>query len=55
MCHNGPRDYDRVDTNSDGSRFYGYDSDDGTTAWYSEDNNIDCITPTPSDEDNDDY
>lgn len=50
MCHNGPRNYDRADTNSDGSRFYGYDHDDGITDWYSEDNTLDSITSTPSDD-----
>lgn len=47
-----PNDYDRTETNeSDGQTFYGYDSDDGTTAWYSEGNDLDCITETPSDDD----
>ena len=50
MCHNGPRDYDRVDTNSDGSSFYGYDNDNGTTDWYSEDNKLDSTTATPDDD-----
>lgn len=47
----GPNDYDRIDVNeSDGQKFYGYDSEDGTTAWYTEDNTLDCITKTPSDD-----
>jgi len=46
-----PEDYDRTDVNeSDGQVFYGYDSDDGTTAWYTADNTLDCITETPSDD-----
>ncbi len=46
-----PDDYDRTDVNeSDGQVFYGYDSDDGTTAWYTVDNTLDCITETPSDD-----
>lgn len=47
-----PKNYDRIDVNdSDGQVFYGYDNGDGTTAWYDKDNNIDCITETPYDED----
>lgn len=45
------RDYDRTDRNeSDGKRFYGYDRDDGKTAWYDEDGVLDSITETPDDE-----
>lgn len=47
---NRPTGYDRTDRNeSDGMMFYGYDSDDGTTTWYDENNNLDSITETPSD------
>ena len=46
------KDYDRIDVNeSDGQKFYGYDSDDGKTAWYDSNNNLDSITDTPYDED----
>lgn len=52
MLNFGPRDYDRVDVNEDdGQKFYGYDSDDGKTAWYDENGGLDCITPTPDDDD----
>jgi len=48
----GPKDYDRISTNkSDGQVFYGYDDDDGSTVWYDADNNADCITETPCDDD----
>lgn len=47
----GPQDYDRIDVNeSDGQVFYGYDSEDGTTAWYDSNDNLDCITETPYDD-----
>lgn len=47
----GPENYDRTDVNeSDGQTFYGYDNEDGTTDWYDSNNNIDCITETPSDD-----
>lgn len=47
-----PEGYDRIDVNeSDGQVFYGYDDEDGTTIWYDENNNADCITETPYDED----
>ena len=43
------RGYDRIDINeSDEQRFYGYDSDDGKTDWYTEDGTLDSITDTPS-------
>ena len=52
MVNYGPRDYDRVDIDeSNGHKFYGYDRDDGMTTWYDENNNIDCVTPTPLDDD----
>ncbi len=45
-------DYDRFERNeSDGMGFYGYDDEEtGTTIWYDEDGNCDCITETPSDD-----
>ena len=48
-----PEEADRVSINpSDGQRFFGFDDeDDGTTAWYDEDGNLDCILPTPRDYD----
>lgn len=43
-------DCDRESTNEDdGSHFYGYDSDDGTTTWYGEDGTCDSVTETPDD------
>ena len=43
-----PINYDRVEKNeNDGQIFYGYDNEDGTTDWYSEDNTLDCTTKTP--------
>ena len=46
-----PRDYDRYERNeSDGKCFYGYDRDDGKTAWYDEDNRLDCVTEIPDNE-----
>ena len=35
--------------------FYGYDNDDCTTDWYDKNGNIDCITPTPHDDFDDDF
>ncbi len=35
---------------SDGEVFYGFDSDDGKTAWYDKYGNIDSITDTPTDD-----
>ena len=47
----GPDNYDRIDINdSDGQKFYGYDDDDGTTTWYSENGDLDSRTDTPSDD-----
>lgn len=47
-----PQDYDRTTRNeSDGQVFYGYDSNDGTTDWYTEDDVLDTSTRTPSDDD----
>ena len=47
----GPENYDRVHVNeSDGMVFYGYDNEDGTTDWYDANNNLDCRTETPSDD-----
>ncbi|WCF11557.1 hypothetical protein NDS46_31870 (plasmid) [Paenibacillus thiaminolyticus] len=46
-----PKDYDRTTQNeSDGQTFYGYDNDDGTTDWYTEDGISDSRTYTPSDD-----
>ena len=46
---------DREDTNeSDGQHLWGYDNEDGTTTWYTDDEILDSITPTPFvDEDSD--
>ena len=48
-------DYDRTWTNnySDGKTFYGYDDEDGNTAWYDEDGNLDCVTATPTEDEQD--
>ena len=35
---------------SDGERFYGYDSDNGKTSWYNSHGDLDSVTPTPSDD-----
>lgn len=44
-------DYDRIDRNeSNGMLFYGFDDEDGKTAWYTEDGFLDCVTQTPDDE-----
>ncbi len=44
-------DFDRETTNeSDGMHFVGYDNDDGTTAWYDDDGNLDSVTSTPEDD-----
>jgi len=48
---NGPRDYDRVDHNSDGTTFYGYDDETGHTDWYNENNELDSRTETPDEDD----
>ena len=40
---------DRTSDNEDGSRFYGFDDDNGKTVWYDEDGNCDCMTDTPND------
>lgn len=49
-----PRDYDRYERNeSDGMSFYGYDRDDGKTAWYDDSGHLDCITDTPDDDESD--
>ncbi|HID0815743.1 TPA: hypothetical protein ACXNW8_001353 [Clostridium botulinum] len=49
-----PTDYDRIDVNkSDGQKFYGYDNEDGTTDWYTEDDMLDSRTKTPSDDEDD--
>ena len=47
-----PREPDRESINeSDGQYFVGYDDEEtGTTAWYDDDGNLDCITNTPDDE-----
>lgn len=46
-----PQDYDRVDQNeSDGKVFYGYDTEDGKTTWYDENNILDSVTDTPDDD-----
>ena len=48
---NGPRDYDRVDHNSDGTTFYGYNDETGHTDWYNENNELDSRTETPDEDD----
>lgn len=47
---NPPKDYDRIDYNSDGQKFYGYDDEEGHTDWYDEYNNLDSRTETPDDD-----
>lgn len=50
------RDPDWISTNeSDGMKFYGFDDDDGTTAWYDEDGTLDSCTDSPSDDDCNEY
>ena len=46
------REPDRESVNeSDGQHFVGYDDEEtGTTAWYDDDGNLDCVTDTPDDE-----
>lgn len=45
-------DYDRVEYDSDGRAFYGFDSEEAnTTDWYTEDGCLDSVTRTPSDDD----
>ena len=45
------RDYDRFERNeSDGMEFFGYDRDDGKTAWYDKDGHLDSVTDTPDDD-----
>lgn len=56
MCYGnsdpfGWGDCDRETTNDDGSTFYGYDNDDGTTTWYDSDGHFDSTTDTPDDDD----
>lgn len=34
---------------TDGNTYYGYDDGDGKTTWYDKDGNLDSITDTPSD------
>lgn len=40
---------DRTWENSDGTEFLGYDGDDGKTTWYDKKGNLDSISDTPSD------
>lgn len=43
---------DRTDRNeSDGQTFNGYDNNDGTTDWYTQDGTLDSRTKTPRDDD----
>ncbi len=42
--------YDRIWRNKDGSVFYGYDDEDGTTTWYDPNGNLDSITDTPDED-----
>lgn len=46
-----PKGYDRVDRNSDGTKFYGFDDETGHTDWYNEYNELDSRTETPDDDD----
>ena len=49
------RNPDRTGRNdSDGQTFYGYDTDDGRTEWYTKDGYLDSVTVTPYDDDDDD-
>lgn len=48
---NRPKGYDRVDRNSDGKKFYGYDDETGHTDWYDENNELDSRTETPEEDD----
>lgn len=45
------REPDRTwrNNDTDGRTFYGFDDDDGTTAWYDENGNLDDVSDTPSD------
>lgn len=45
------RNYDRTwrNNDSDGETFYGYDDGDGHTDWYDRNGNLDSVTDTPSD------
>lgn len=52
MCFS--KDYDRIRRNSDGQKFYGFDDDDGKTDWYDGDGFLDCVTDTPT-EDEEEY
>lgn len=45
-------DADRI-IKEDGHTLYGFDQDDGTTDWYTEDGTLDCSTDTPGDEEAD--
>ena len=38
---------DRIKYNTDGSKFYGFDDDEGFTTYFNEDGDIDCVLPTP--------
>lgn len=40
---------DRIWKNSDGTEFLGYDGDGGKTTWYDKKGNLDSISDTPSD------
>jgi len=55
MNNSRPTGYDRVDTNPNngGRTYYGYDTGYGRTDWVAEDGTLDCITDTPTE--NDEY
>ena len=55
MFNKNDPNYDRIDVNeSDGMKFYGYDDGEGKTAWYDENGNLDNISETP-DEDEENF
>lgn len=48
----GPKDYDRITQNEDDKQvFYGYDDEEEKkTYWYTKDDILDSVTPTPFDD-----
>lgn len=49
----GNKKADRI-SKSDGQTFYGYDDkEEGTTDWYDKNGMLDCTTPTPHNDDDD--
>ena len=41
--------FDRIWRNDDGSEFFGQDDENGKTTWYDSEGNLDSISDTPSD------